>query len=85
MDKLGNRGQGQLINLFIFLIIYLALSVAWFNIAATLITNFIVPSLVGQQFASLASLLLQLGAFVLWSIIPIAIIGAALRGQEIQA
>jgi len=78
-----NKGQG-ITDLFITLVIFLALSVAWVTIAADLIDNFLAPALNVQQFGAIGLVLLRIAAFLLWFIIPIALIGAALRGQRVQ-
>ncbi len=78
-----NKGQG-ITDLFVVLVIYLALSAAWVVIAADLIDNFLAPTLNVQQFGTIGLTLLRIGAFLLWFIIPIALIGAALRGQRVQ-
>lgn len=77
------RGQGGITNLFVFWIIYLALSVAFLNVAVEIIQNSIAPAINGQPFATVTLLLYRIAAYVLWAVIPIAVTGAALRGQDI--
>lgn len=78
-----NKGQGGITNLFVFWVIYLALSVAFLTIAVELIQNSIAPTISGQPFADVTILLFRIAAYVLWAIIPIAVTGAALRGQDV--
>ena len=77
------RGQGGITNLFVFWIIYLALSVAFLNVAVEIIQNSIAPAIANQQFESITLLLFRISAYVLWAVIPIAVTGAALRGQDV--
>lgn len=79
------RGQGGVVNLFLALTIWAALTIAWVNISAELINNIVAPSLDLLQFGSSGILIMNIGANILWYIIPIVIIAAAFRGQQIQA
>lgn len=79
-----NKGQGGITNLFVFWIIYLALSVAFLTVAVEIIQNSIAPAINGQPFDDVTLLLYRIAAYVLWAVIPIAVTGAALRGQEVQ-
>lgn len=78
-----NKGQGGITNLFVFWIIYLALSVAFLNVAVEIIQNSIVPAISTQPFGTVSILLFRIAAYVLWAVIPIAVTGAALRGQDV--
>ncbi len=80
-----NRGQGGVIGLFTALIIWLALTVAWVQIGNDLITNFVEPVLISQQFGSIGVLLARIAINILWFIIPLILIGAALQGRQPQA
>lgn len=78
------KGQGGVTNLFLALTIWAALTLAWVNISAELLTNIVAPALALQQFGSTGILIMNIGANLLWYIIPIIIIAAAFRGQQIQ-
>lgn len=78
-----NKGQGGVSNLFIALVVWAALTVAWVNIAAELLTNIVAPALSLQQFGSTGIVLMNIGAYLLWFLIPVVLIGAAFRGQQV--
>ena len=77
------RGQG-VSNLFLGLVVWAALTVAWVNIAAELLTNVVAPALQLQQFGSTGVVLMNIAAFLLWFLIPIVMIAAAFRGQQVS-
>lgn len=79
-----NKGQGGVTGLFIALVIWAALSVAWVNIAAELLTNVVAPALNLQQFGSTGVVLMNIGAYLLWFIIPVILIASSFRGQQVQ-
>ncbi len=79
-----NKGQGGVTGLFIALVIWAALTVAWVNIAAELLTNIVAPALNLQQFGSTGVVLMNIGAYLLWFIIPVILIASSFRGQQVQ-
>ncbi len=78
------RGQGATLNLFLSLTIWAALTIAWVNISAELLTNIVGPSLDILQFGGTGILLMNIGANILWYIIPILIIAGAFSGRRTQ-
>lgn len=79
------RGQGGVVNLFLALTIWAALTVAWVNISAELLNNVVAPALNILDNGSIGIVIMNIGANVLWYIIPIIIIAAAFRGQQVTA
>ncbi len=79
------RGQGGVSNLFIGLVIWAAFTVAWINIAAELLTNIVAPALELQQFGSTGILMMNIGAYLLWFLIPIVMIAAAFSGRQVSS
>lgn len=79
-----NKGQGGVANLFIALVVWAALTVAWVTIAAELLTNIVAPALSLQQFGSVGIIIMNVGAYLLWFLIPVVLIAAAFRGQQVQ-
>lgn len=79
------RGQGGVVNLFLALTIWAALTVAWVNISAELLNNVVAPALNLLDNGSIGIVIMNIGANVLWYIIPIIIIAAAFRGQQVTA
>ncbi len=77
------RGQGGVINLFLALTIWAALTVAWVNISAELLNNVVAPALNLLDNGSIGIVIMNIGANVLWYIIPIIIIASAFRGQQV--
>ena len=78
------KGQAGVSNLFIALVVWAALTVAWVTIAAELLTNVVAPALQLQQFGSVGVVIMNIGAYLLWFLIPIVLIGAAFRGQQVS-
>ncbi len=65
------RGQGGVVNLFLALTIWAALTVAWVNISAELLNNVVAPALNLLDNGSIGIVIMNIGANVLWYIIPI--------------
>lgn len=80
---MDNKGQGGVSDLFLGLVIWAALTIAWVNISAELLTNIVAPLLNLQQFGSTAILIMNIGANLLWYLIPVVLIAAAFRGQRV--
>lgn len=78
------KGQGGVANLFISLVVWAALTVAWVTIAAELLTNVVAPALRLQQFGDVGIVMMNIGAYMLWFLIPIVLIAAAFRGQRVE-
>lgn len=79
------KGQGGVVNLFLALTIWAALTVAWVSISAELLNNVVAPALNLLDNGSIGIVIMNIGANVLWYIIPIIIIAAAFRGQQVTA
>ncbi len=83
---MNEKGQGGGVsNLFLGLVVWAALTIAWVNISAELLTNIVAPALELQQFGSTGVLIMNIGANLLWYLIPIIMIAAAFRGQQVSA
>ena len=80
---MDNKGQGGVSDLFLGLVIWAALTLAWVNISAELLTNIVAPLLALQQFGSTGILIMNIGANMLWYLIPVVMIAAAFRGQRV--
>lgn len=83
--KNDNRGQASgLALLFTGLVVYLALTIAWINIANELITNYVAPVLSTVPYGNIGIILLYVAAYLLWFVIPIVLVTAALEGRRQQ-
>ncbi|KKL84103.1 hypothetical protein LCGC14_1968070 [marine sediment metagenome] len=80
---MDNKGQGGVTDLFLGLVIWAALTIAWVNISAELLTNIVAPLLSIQQFGSTGILIMNIGANLLWYLVPVIMIAAAFRGQRV--
>jgi hypothetical protein len=76
--------KGQLSNLLTFLIMYFVFSIVFYYVAPELITNVIAPALTGEQFGDVSLLILRV-SYIMWAVIPIVVIAAMLKGQQVEA
>ncbi len=80
---MDNKGQGGVTNLFLGLVIWAALTIAWVNISAELLNNVVAPALNILDFGSSGIVIMNIGANLLWYLIPVVMVGTAFRGQTV--